>query len=564
MTVPLVTNTALSRMPCVAARKFGGRVFADFLGRQYSYLELALAARRYAAMFAEAGLQPGDRVALVMPNCPYYPAAFYGALQAGGVVVNVNPAGSPKETAFVLKDSGARFVFTVNLRLITDMLQQAMKLEACLDTQIDTVFTADFPGALTSGKGIMLRMLRPKSLLLKPLCRDKRFRFLSGYARDEQGKETSCGDDAAAPPPPYDKSEDGKKLALLQYTGGTTGRPKGAEITHAALYANGVQCASRMAGCGESAETVAGLLPFFHIFALTAVMQVSVFNGYKIIMYPRPDIPLLLQDIGLKEITILPGVPALFAKMLDHPQFSRSVLTSLRFCVSGGAPMPLALLERFEKEASTVIAEGYGLTEASPVLAFNRPRKEDRLPGSAGKPLKDTVIDIVPLDSDDGDNLPAGEIGEIRASGPQIMRCYAGAAADDGVFDARGRLRTGDAGFLDENGFLHIVDRYKEMLIVSGFNVYPRETEEALLSYPGISECAVIGAPDSKKGDKVIAAIVLQKDGAYDEQELRAFLKERLTYYKIPSRIHVTGALPKTSVGKPDKKALREMLAVHA
>ena len=343
-------------------------------------------------------------------------------------------------------------------------------------------------------------------------------------------------------------------IALLQYTGGTTGVPKGTVLTHANLYANTVQCRHWFTGLKEGEEKFIGCLPFFHVFAMTAIMNIAIFTGSEIILHPKFDMKAVLEDIHKKRPTLMPGVPTMYAAMLNYKQLNQYDLTSLKMCISGGAPLPQDVKQRFEHLTGCKLVEGYGLSETSPVVACN-PLMGKNKTGSIGIPLPRTILEIVDLE-DKNKLLGVGESGEICIRGPQVMRGYYQQLDETNNVIRNGRLHTGDVGYMDEEGYFFINDRIKEMIISGGYNIYPRNIEEVLYQHPEVVEAAVIGIPHEQRG-QVPKAFVVRKEGStLDAVQLKRYLYDRISSYTMPAAFEFRDALPKSMIGKILKKEL--------
>src|SRR5215471_11362361 len=448
-----------------AAAEHAERPAVRMDGRVLSYSQLHGAAGRMTSLLSSLGTAPGDRVAVMLPNVPAFPIAFYGALAAGAVVVPMNPLLKSREVAYYLRDSGAKVLFAWHAAM-----GEAVKGGAETGARVIDVDEPDLAG--------LLRGLGPV-------------------------------------PASADRADDDD--AVILYTSGTTGRPKGAELTHANLTRNASLTAATLLGVGPG-DVVMGCLPLFHIFGLTCGLNV----------------------------TIIEGVPTMYAAMLHHPDSAQADASSLRLCVSGGSAMPVEILRGFEQAFGCVILEGYGLSETSPVASFNHPDKI-RKPGSIGTPIAGVQMRVV---GTGGADLPAGEVGEIVIRGHNVMKGYwrqPGATAEaiqDGCF------RTGDLAKIDEDGYFYIVDRKKDLIIRGGLNVYPREIEEVLYEHPAVAEAAVIGIPHDELGEEIGAAVVLKPGMNATPEELREFVRERVAPYKYPRCLWLAPALPKGATGK--------------
>ena len=343
-------------------------------------------------------------------------------------------------------------------------------------------------------------------------------------------------------------------IAVLQYTGGTTGVPKGAMLTHSNLYINTLQCTRWMVGLTPGDEIMLAVIPFFHVFSMTVCLNLAIHNGHTIIIHPKFDIKHVLTDIDHKKPTIMPGVSTLYATINNARTLDKYDLSSIKMCISGGGPLPIEVKENFERLTGCALVEGYGLTESSPVTSCN-PLQDEQKTGSIGQPLPGTVMEII--DKDDHITvMRTGEIGEVCISGPQVMKGYLNQPGETDNVLRNGRLHTGDLGYMDSDGFFFIVGRSKEMIIVGGYNVYPRNVEEVIYTHPAVAECAVIGLEHPTRGQMIKAYVVLKDGQSLDESTLKAFLKQHITAYAIPHAIEFRSSLPKNSIGKILKKDL--------
>jgi long-chain acyl-CoA synthetase len=458
-----------------------------------TYAELAREAGQAAALLREAGVQPGDRVALMLPNVLAYPPLFYGSLAAGAVVVPMNPLLKSREVAHYLGDSGATVIFAWE-----PAADEAAKGAADTGTQLIRV--------------------------------------------SEAAAAALLGD--RAPADDWAAREDGDDAVIL-YTSGTTGRPKGAQLTHANLYRNAEVTATALLGAGPG-DVVMGCLPLFHCFGLTCGLNAAMIGGACLALLPRFDPGAVLEMISREKVTVFEGVPTMYSAMLHDPGRATADTSSLRLCISGGAAMPVEVLHEFEEAFGCVILEGYGLSETSPVASFNLPDRE-RKPGSIGVPVPGVQMCV--LDAD-GREVPAGEIGEIAIRGHNVMKGYWGnpAATAEAIPDSW--FRSGDLARTDDDGYFFIVDRKKELIIRGGYNVYPREVEEALYEHPAVAEVAVVGIAHDSLGEEVGAAVALRPGAQATPDELRAFAKERVASYKYPRHVWLVDQLPKGPTGK--------------
>lgn len=509
---------------------------ADFLGRTYSYAALFAEARRFAAGLQAAGIAKGDRVGLFLPNVPIYLSAYYGAMMAGAIVVNFSPLYSADELAQQVEDSGTTLLVTINA---ASLLPTALKV---LDaSSLGQLVVGRLGDMLPLTKRLALKLLGRKQITAIPLRGDVR------------SWTSFLGNDQPAPVT-IDPDND---LALLQYTGGTTGRPKGAMLTHANLSANAMQVQAIDPFEGE--DVIMGVLPMFHVFANTCVLNRTVAKGGCIAMLPRFDAGQTLKTIDRVKPTAFPGVPTMYQALLDHPNFARTDFSSLKVCISGGAPLPAPLRDKFEAASGARLVEGYGLTESAGVVSTN-PYVGMRKPGTIGQVLPQTRVCL--RDKEDVTRpVPEGEPGELVVRGPQIMRGYwnspDAAATAFVMIDGEPWLRTGDIATVDEDGFIAIVDRSKDMIAVGGFKVFPSNVEAVLLEYPAVKEALVIGVPDNYLGEMPAAFVTLNDGFTADGAEMVSWLNSRVGKHERVKQITVREELPKTMIGKLDRKTLR-------
>lgn len=530
MALPAMLERTMARNPDAA--------FLHFLGRTYSYREIHADARRFAAGLTALGLAKGDRVGLFLPNVPIYAAAYYGAMMAGAIVVNFSPLYTVEELAWQVEDSGARLLVTL------DVPELHKTASAVLDgSSLETLVVGSLADMLPWGKGLLLRTLG-RSKIAKVAW--------SGQVRSWQ----DCTLDVAPPAVAIDPERD---LALLQYTGGTTGRPKGAMLTHANLSMNAQQVAALNPFGQVETEVFMGALPFFHVFANTALLNHAVATGASIAMVPRFEAKQVLQTIQRYRCTGFPGVPTMFQALLDHPDLAKTDLSSLKVCISGGAPMPAPVHDRFEETTGVRLVEGYGLTESSGVVSAN-PYEGTRKKGTIGQVVVGT--EVLLLDKEDPAKLaPQGEPGELAVHGPQIMRGYWNRPETDAdvfvMHHGKRWLRTGDVATIDADGFLEIVDRIKDMIAVGGFKVFPSQVEDVMLQNPAVKEALVIGVPDAYLGEVPRIFVTLAEPGSTDGAALKSWLNGHVGKHERVDQVVIRDSLPKTIIGKLDRKALR-------
>ncbi len=515
-----------------AGERYGARPAFDFLGRRTSWAEAADASACVAAGLQRLGFRKGDRMGLLLPNCPAYPLLFFGALAAGMTIVNFNPLYSQRELEIQARDSGLQVLATLDLEATYP------KAAALLAKQVvPRLIVCCFADMLPGTKRTLFRILKRKERAA-PL-RDARHIRLADLL--VPGTPT---------PVPIDPHRD---VAVLQYTGGTSGVPKGAMLSHANLYANAIQGIGWFPGTRYGEERMMGVLPFFHVFAMTTVLLFSVRTGTEIIMLPRFELGQLVRAISRRRPTFMPGVPTMFNAIAGFK--GHADLTSIRFCISGGAPLPPEVKARFEARTGCVVVEGYGLTETSPCATCNPPGGLNKS-GSIGMPMPRTEIELRDP-ADPSRRVKLGERGEICIRGPQVMLGYWNRPQETAAcFTADGFFRSGDIGVMDEQGYVFIVDRIKDLILASGYNVYPRIVEDAIYQHPAVEEVTVIGIPDAYRGETVKAFIVLAPGKTLTQQALIAFLADRLSPVEMPKQVEFRTSLPKTMVGKLSKKEL--------
>jgi long-chain acyl-CoA synthetase len=517
-----------------SSKAFPKNICIDYYGKEYTYSEVLELSNKFAKGLQDSGVQKGDIVGIFMPNCPLFIVAYYGILKAGAIVVNYNPLYTINELVHQVQDSETKIMVTLNLRLLYDKTSTLLQ-----STPLEKVIVGDFKKQLPCLKGVMFNLFKksevaPVNYGHINISADSFFENGGDYKKVDINPE--------------------EDIAVLQYTGGTTGSPKGSMLTHANLYCNTLQTGKWFEGLEEGKEVMLGVLPFFHVFAMTVVMNLSILKACKIVIHSRLQLESVLKDISKKKITLMPGVPTLFTAINNHNKISKYDLSSLKFCITGGAPLPLEVKEKFEEVASCKLIEGYGLTESSPVAVANPLFGENRK-GSIGVPLPNTIVEIRDIEGK-RPLLSSGKIGEVCIKGPQVMKGYLGNEQETREVLRSGRLHTGDMGYMDKDGFIYIVDRLKEMIITSGFNVYPREIEEELYKHQSIEEASVLGVGDDKKGQLVKAYIKVKNGEVVTEKQIKDFLKDKLAKYKQPSYIEFVDEMPKSLIGKILKKEL--------
>ena len=516
----------------------------DFMGGTTSFGDLARKIIAFAgALQRQFGITKGSRVVLMLPNTPFYPIAYYGVLRAGGTVVNCNPLYTVKELSHIAENAGADVIVTLDLKQIFD------KAEALVEAgHIKTVVVCHFPDALPLAKKVLYSIVKRKDLV-----RPSRSRIAKSVAYFDEMIARHETPDAVV----IDAAKD---IAVQQYTGGTTGVPRGALLTHANIAANMSQIDKWGDGLFYPPSKVVAVLPFFHIFAMTVCMNVPLCNGTQVFMLPRFDLKNLLALLVRSRANVLPSVPTLLTAIARADSATPDKLRSIEVAISGGAALSDEIRAEYVKKSSALLAEGYGLTEASPVVCCAALRVPSK-PLSIGMPLPGTDIRFV--DPDTHKVVGIGENGELQVKGPQVMVGYFNdeAATRDAFQD--GWLRTGDVGHMDEDGYVFLVDRIKDLIICSGFKIYPRIIEEALMTHPAIEETNVIGVPDDYRGEAPVAFIKLKAGQTVTEAEIKTFLSRHISKTEMPREVIFKDALPKTLIGKLSKKELRTEYAAR-
>jgi long-chain acyl-CoA synthetase len=537
---PLDATFAPASLPALLERTVAANpdaAFLHFLGRTYTYRAIHDEARAFAAGLQAIGIAKGDRVGLFLPNVPIYAAAYYGAMMAGAVVVNFSPLYSVEELSWQVGDSGTRVLVTLDVPELYKTAHKVLEGSA-----LETLVVGSLAAMLPWYKGIALKLLKRAQI--------------ADVAYGPAVRRWSDMTPSRAPAPVAVGPED---LALLQYTGGTTGRPKGAMLGHDQLSVNAQQVAALNPFGNPTGEVFMGALPFFHVFANTALLNHAMVTGGAIAMVPRFETAQVLATIQRYRCTGFPGVPTMFQAMLDHPDLAKTDLSSLKVCISGGAPMPGPVHQRFEETTGVRICEGYGLTESAGVVSAN-PYDGTRKRGTIGQLVPGT--EVVLLDKEDPAKLaPEGEPGELAVHGPQVMRGYWNRPETDGdIFVAIGGkryLRTGDVARIDDEGFLEIVDRIKDMIAVGGFKVFPSVVEDVILEHPAVKEALVIGVPEEYRGEVPRAYVTLQDGVSATGEELAGWLNAKIGKHERVDQVVIRESLPKTMIGKLDRKTLR-------
>ncbi len=511
------------------ATKVPDKVVIHFMGKELTYQELYDSARKFANYLQSLGLEKGDRVAIMLPNTPQAVISYYGALLAGGIVVQTNPLYTERELEYQMKDSGSKFLVCLDI-----LLPRASNVKP--NTDLEHIIVTGIKDYLPFPKNLIYPFIQKReyNIVVKP--EHKGDTHVWKRVLESASVEYKAHD--------YNPKED---IALLQYTGGTTGFPKGVMLTHYNLVANCQMCEKWLYKTKYGEEVVLGILPFFHVYGMTTVMNLSIMMAQKMILIPKLDIEGLLKTIDKQKPTLFPGAPTIYIGLLNHPELEKYDLSSIEACISGSAPLPIDVQQKFEKVTGGRLVEGYGLTETSPVTHSNFVWG-DRITGTIGVPWPDTDAKIVKDDT--MEEVEIGEVGEIAVKGPQVMKGYWNREEDTKNTLKDGWLLTGDMGYMSEDGYFHVVDRKKDMIIASGYNIYPREVEEVLYEHEDIQEAVVAGIPDPYRGETVKAYVVLKEGSTVTEEQLNEFCRQHLAAYKVPKLYEFRSELPKTAVGK--------------
>lgn len=518
-----------------AYRKFPKKIAIHFMGRELSYEELYQSSMKFANYLQKLGIQKGDRVSIMLPNCPQAVISFYGILYAGGVVVMTNPLYTEREIAYQMKDSGARAI--IGLDILFPRISKVLK-----ETDLENVIVTGIKDYLAFPKNLVYPFIQKKQYGMNVKVEHRGINHL--FTEIMKTAQPTVAET------PFDFDED---LALLQYTGGTTGSPKGVMLTHKNLISNATMCDSWLYKTTDGEETIIGIIPLFHVYGLTTVLILSVMQGNKMVLLPKFDPETALKTINKQKPTLFPGAPTLYIGLMNHPDIAKYDLSSIEACLSGSAPLPAEVQEKFEALTGGKLVEGYGLTETSPVTHSNLVWGE-RTKGSIGLPYPDTDCKI--FQTGTTNPVPNGEIGEIAIKGPQVMKGYWNKPEETAATIVDGWLLTGDLGYMDDEGHFFIVDRKKDMIIAGGFNIYPREIEEVLYEHEAVQECVVAGIPDPYRGETVKAYIVLKEGYTVTEEEFNQYCREHLASFKVPRVYEFRKELPKTAVGKILRRSL--------
>lgn len=542
-----IPNRPLTWLLDETSSRYPNHTALIYYGTKITYAQLSNLANRFAIVLQRLGIRKGDRVAIALPNIPQYPIAFYGALRAGAVVVPTNPLYTKHEMQHQMADSGARVL------VMLDSFYPVVR-EVRAETALEHIIITS-PGDYLPP---VLRLLFPLSqrgaqnpqppLTDKELHEDAMLHSLQTLLR-EQNKGSV---EAFELPVPVNSDD----LAVLQYTGGTTGLSKGAMLTHRNLLSNALQTRAWVPNAREGEEIALCVAPFFHSYGLTVGMNISIHGAATMVLLPRFKAKDVLRAIRRFRPTLFPGIPTMYIAIMREAGKNVQYLSSIKYCISGAAPLPAKVQSDFEQMSHGKLVEGYGLSEASPVTHCN-PLTDQCRNGSIGLPLPEVEAAII--DGTTGAFLPPGEVGEIVVKGPNIMQGYWKREDETRAIFFNGWMHTGDIGKMDEDGYFYVVERAKDLIIASGFNVYPREVEEVLFQHPAVLEAAVAGTPDEYRGETVAAFVVLKPGYAPTEetkQDILAFCKQELTPYKVPKHLEFRESLPKSLIGKVLRREL--------
>lgn len=519
------------------AMRYPHKAAIHFLGKTISYSQLFESASKIANRLIKLGLHKGDRVSIMLPNCPQGVISYYGVLLAGGIVVQTNPLYTARELKYQLLDSGSKIIIGLDFAY-----PKMSKMTS--ETDLKHVIVTRIQDFLPFPKHLLYPLVQKKQkqgLLVDMNHEDETTHLFKNIIKNESANI------------PEVDIEPTKDLALIQYTAGTTGAAKGVMLTHRNLVANTTQTRVWMYTSKNGEEKILGLLPFFHVYGMTTVMNLSVMYAWQMVLLPKFDIKETLKTIEKQKPTLFPGAPTMYIGLLNDANIGKYDLSSIQSCISGSAPLPMDVQEKFEDKTKAALVEGYGLSESSPVTHANLILGR-RVKGSIGLPFPDTNAAI--LSSETGKMAGVNEIGELMVSGPQVMQGYWRRPEETEKTFWGDWLLTGDIGYMDENGYFYIIDRKKDVIIAGGFNIYPREVEEVLYEHDAVQEAAVVGIPDSYRGETVKVFIVKKEGQNVDEEELNTFCRKYLAAYKVPKQFEIRRALPKSAIGKILKKHL--------
>jgi long-chain acyl-CoA synthetase len=516
-----------------AVRRFGDRPAIDFMGKRWNWAEIGRLTNRAAAGLQKLGVTKGVHVGLCLPNTPYSVIMYYAILKAGGTVVNFNPLYTLRELENQIVDSGTSILVSLDVAMIHGKIAQLAAKNI-----LKRIIVCSMTAALPVFKSLAYRLFKAKDLATVP---DQ-----SPYLRFERliaGAETPA-------PVSIDPERD---IAVMQFTGGTTGLPKAAMLSHRNITVNVKQLLESGSPLVPGQERIMGILPFFHVFAMTGVMNLGIAIGAELVLLPRMDLKQLMATILKRRPTVLPGVPTLYTAVSGAAELAHKQLSFIKYCVSGGAPIAEEAALHFEQVSGCKIVEGYGLSETSPIVSINPPHAVKL--GSVGLPMPGSSVEIRDRDNPEA-LLPQGERGEICVRGPQVMLGYYNRPEETAANFVDGAFRTGDIGYLDADGYLFIVDRIKDLILCGGYNVYPRVIEEAAYQHPAVQDAIAIGVPDAYRGQAAKLFVALRPNAKATPHEIKDFLVPFLNKIEMPREVEIRDSLPKTMVGKLSKKEL--------
>lgn len=516
------------------SRDYPDKVGIHFLGKNISYSQIEDNVRKFASYLEQLGIRKGDRVSIMLPNCPQAVICYYGVLCVGGIVVQTNPLYTERELLIQLQDSESTYIVCLDI-----FYSKVRSVHG--KTNLKKIITTSIADFLSFPKNKLYPFTLKKHEKLSRNETDNNSYHFKDILKEKQmniNEMKFSVDD----------------IAIIQYTGGTTGTPKGVMLTHRNLVMNTMMTTRWLYKMEKGTETILGALPFFHVYGMTAVMNISIMQAYKMIIVPKFQVDEILKTIQKQKPTIFPGAPTMYIALINHPKIQRYDLSSIEACVSGSAALPVEVQIQFEQLTGGKLVEGYGLSETSPITHSNL-IWGNRVKGSIGIPWPNTDAKIISIETEE--DLPIGEIGEIVVKGPQVMKGYWNKPNETTeVLSDEGWLKTGDLGYMDKKGYFYIVDRKKEMIIAGGFNVYPREIEEILYKYEKIKEVAVVGVKDEYRGETVKSFIVLKEGMECTIEELDIYVRKYIAPYKVPKIYEFREELPKSMIGKVLKRKL--------
>ncbi|RAL26781.1 long-chain-fatty-acid--CoA ligase [Thermoflavimicrobium daqui] len=529
-------DISIAQLLINAVNDFPNQDAIAFMGKRLTYQELLEQVYCFANALKRLGINKGDRVAIMLPNCPQSVIAYYATLMIGGIVVHTNPLYMENELEHQLNDADAKAI--ICLDLVFNKVQNIRE-----KTQLSHIIVTGIADVLPFPKKWLYKLKLRKDGIKVTIPEEIGYYSMKQLISQEEPIPVEIV---------YHSKDD---VALLQYTGGTTGLSKGAMLTHQNLISNTYQTTAWLYKAKRGEEKVLGVLPFFHVYGLTTLMHFAVHIAATMVLVPRFDAKMILKEIHKHRPTYFPGAPTMYIGLINHSEISKYDLSSIQACISGSAPLPIEVQDKFEKLSGGTLIEGYGLTEASPIthanLVYDRVKS-----GTIGLPLPDTECRIVHPET--GDILGVGEIGELQVRGPQVMKGYWKRPEETNATLVDGWLNTGDIAKMDEDGYFYILDRKKDVIIAGGFNIYPREVEEVLFEHPAIQEAVVIGVPHEYRGETVKAYIVLKKGFQLTEKEIENYCRQKLASYKVPRIVEFRQELPKSNIGKVLRRVLKE------